>query len=85
MRLTAAAEQSLHCLLTEISMENAVKNKRHPPETPNSRNKLVQMIKLDKSTGQRAYNLYHCDTCLEANEIGVNIENSTLKTIITHF
>ena len=46
----SASDQGLHCLLTEISMENTVKNilSKLPPET---RNGLVQMIRMDKSTG----------------------------------
>ena len=47
-----ASGQGLHCLLTEISMENAVKMKTST-KTPKTRNGLIQMIRMDKSTGQK--------------------------------
>ena len=39
------------CLHRFQSMENTVKIK-HPPETPKTRNGLIQMIQTNKSTGQ---------------------------------
>ena len=46
------SDQVPHCLLAEISMENIVKIK-HPPKPPKTRNGLIQIIKMDKSTGQK--------------------------------
>ena len=48
----AVSDQGLHCLLTEISMENAVKMKTSQ-ETPKTRNGLTQMIRMDTSAGQK--------------------------------
>ena len=47
----AAFDQGLHCLLTEISMESTGKGK-HPPEAPKTKIELIQMIRMDKPTGQ---------------------------------
>ena len=49
MPQNGASDQGLHYLLTEISKENPVKN---VPETPKTRNGLIQVIRMDKSTGQ---------------------------------
>ena len=49
--LHMAADQDLHCLLTEISMENAVKIKTSTRD-PKTRNELIQMTRMDKSTVQ---------------------------------
>ena len=48
-----ASELGLHCLITEISTENAGKIKKQPPETPKTRNGLIQMIRMDKSICQK--------------------------------
>ena len=50
----AASDQDLHCLLTEISMENTVKMEKNPLETHKTRNGLIRMIRMDKSTGQKS-------------------------------
>ena len=47
-----ASHQDLHCLLTEISMENSVKMK-NLPETLKTKNGLIQMIRMNKSTSQK--------------------------------
>ena len=48
----AASDQGLQSLLTEISIENAVKMKQLQ-ETLKTRKELIQMIKMDKSTAQK--------------------------------
>ena len=55
----AASGQGLHNLLSEISMENAKKWK-HPPETPKTKNGLIRIIKMDKSTGQKRVSCKPC-------------------------
>ena len=49
---TASDWESLHCLLTEVSMQNTVKVK-YSPETSKSTNRLSQMIRMNKSTCQK--------------------------------
>ena len=48
----AASDQYLHCLLTEISMEMQQKSKQ-PSETSKTRNGIIQMMRMDKSSGQK--------------------------------
>ena len=50
-----ASKRGLHCLCTAISMDVIVKMK-NPPETPKTRNGLIQMIRMDNSTGQTGVN-----------------------------
>ena len=45
----------VHCLLTEVSMRK-MKKWKHPPETPDTRNGLIHMIRIDKSSGQKRVN-----------------------------
>ena len=47
MPQSAASDQGLHCLHTNVSMENAVKMK-----TSTTRNGPILMIRMEKSTGQ---------------------------------
>ena len=42
--------QGLYCVVIEISMQNIVKVKL---ETPKSTNEFIQMLSVDKSTGQK--------------------------------
>ena len=53
----ASSDQRLHCLLTEISMDNAVKMKI---STPKTRNGLIQMITMEQSPGMLTF-------CIECN------------------
>ena len=63
----AASELGLHCLLTEISIENAVKI--NPPDIPQPGNGLVQMIRMDKSTGQKSVSFdYYCSKLIIQGE-----------------
>ena len=55
MPQNAASDQDLHCLLTEISVKSAVKIE-NPPEKPKTRNGIIQMIRMDKSTSQKRVN-----------------------------
>ena len=62
-----ASYQGLHCLLKKIYMESAVKMIKHPPETLKTMNGLIQMIRMDKSTGLKRVNIFVssaglCDT-----------------------
>ena len=50
MPQNVASDQDLHRLLTEIFEEIELKYK-HPPETPKTRNGLIQMM-INKPTGQ---------------------------------
>ena len=52
-------DQNLHCLLTEISMENAVKMKT-PTRNPITRNRLILMIRMDKSTDHKGLSTLCC-------------------------
>ena len=56
MLSNVASHRGLHCLLTQISMENAVNMKiqQKPLETRNGR---VQIIRMDKSIGLKGLNL----------------------------
>ena len=45
----AVSDQGLHGFLTEISTKNACSKNENIPQT---RNGLIQIIKIDKSTGQ---------------------------------
>ena len=47
-----ASELGLHYFLTGTTMQITI-NGKHPLETPKTRNGLIQMIKMDKSTGQK--------------------------------
>ena len=46
------SDQGLQCLLTEISMENAVKM-RKSSENPKTSNGLLQMIRMNEYPGQK--------------------------------
>ena len=50
------SDQDLCCLLTRISMQNTLKIE-HPLETPETRNGLTQMIRMDQSTSQKRVKL----------------------------
>ena len=52
MPQNVASDQDLPCLLVGSPMQNIVKIK-NPPETPQTRNGLVQIIRMNKSTGQK--------------------------------
>ena len=56
MPYLVASDQGLHCLRTEISMEIAVKMKGST-KTPKTRTGFIQMIRMDKSTGQIRVNM----------------------------
>ena len=51
MPQNAASDQGLHCLLTGISIQNKMKTKS-TQDTPKFGNGLVQLIRMEKSTGQ---------------------------------
>ena len=46
------SNQDLHCLLIGIPVQNIVKVK-NPPETPQTRDVLIQIIWMYKSAGQK--------------------------------
>ena len=51
----AASDQGLHCLLTDISMQNTITMKTSA-RIPSTCNGLIQMLKTDKFTDQRRIN-----------------------------
>ena len=51
----ATSDQGLHCLLREITI--VIKMLNYPPETSKSGNGFIQVIRMDKSTGQKRGNL----------------------------
>ena len=48
---SGASDRGLHCLISEITMENAVKIKTK------TTNGLIQMIRMDKLTSQKRVNI----------------------------
>ena len=50
-----ASDQGQHSLLTEIFIENGLKIK-YPPEPPKTRNRIIQMIKMDMFIGHKRVN-----------------------------
>ena len=52
MPQNAASGQVLHCLCTGIPIQNTVKRK-YSPGTPENRTELFQILRVDKSTGQK--------------------------------
>ena len=53
----AAPDESQHFLRDGISMQNIYKKNETVTRTPKNRNGLIQMIRLDKSTGQKRVEL----------------------------
>ena len=47
------SDQGRHCMLIEISMENAVKMKTTYHKNPKNRNGLIQVVRMGKTTGQK--------------------------------
>ena len=56
------SDQDLHCILQGIAVQNIVKLKKRLPETPKTRNGLIQMVRMGKSAGQKG--LRCLDSCL---------------------
>ena len=55
------SEQGLQSLLTKISLQNTKKWK-HPPETPKTRNGLIQILRMDMDLSERRieYCSFYC-------------------------
>ena len=60
----SASDQGLHCLHTEISIRNKIKNEK-TPETPKFGNGLVQLKRMEKFTGEMLVSLNFCLVCMK--------------------